>query len=601
MKKILLLAGCSLLLGGCLSVNHNEQEDKCMKKSVYFDLMEKTLSAYSPEHIDRYFDQVKRDGLKEHGFPRLTANIGILIANNRRTDLMERFMAMMDFCCQQIPQVTAANEFSIKEIIFCMEELEKNKTVPEAKIAEWKNHLRKVSPYRTYTKLAKTEEDIVYNWAAFGMLSEFMRKKAGATAESNDKIIELQAFSQIRHLDKNGMYSEPGSPFVYDFVTRGLFALLLHEGYQGKYKAVWQDALERTAIPTLEMISINGELPAGGRSNQFLHNEAHVALMMEFYAGMYAKKGDMNTAGKFRATAARAVKNISFWLNKTPISHIRNRFPISSRYGCEGYGYFDKYMITAASFLYVASRFCDDSIPLVELDDDKGMTWQTSDDFHMLFMRAGGYSVQYDYDAKPYHNGTKIYDCSGIARVHKKGAPSEICISVSCPGKPSYFVGIEEQFPLSIAPGACVDGKWIYATETSVKHQVKSHNASGNSAKAEVECTFPGGTVTGSYTLDSEGLTIQLSGSDLIRCLLPVFRFNGENRTFTRQSGNTLSVEFEGFVCTYKVLNGTLKDLKKSSGNRNGHYDAFAAEGKESLTVKISIEKLDCNEIISLK
>ena len=54
-------------------------------------------------------------------------------------------------------------------------------------------------------------------------------------------------------------------------------------------------------------------------------------------------------------------------------------------------------------------------------------------------------------------------------------------------------------------------------------------------------------------------------------------------------------------VSTYKVLNGTLKDLKKSSGNRNGHYDAFAAEGKESLTVKISIEKLDCNEIISLK
>ena len=66
------------------------------------------------------------------------------------------------------------------------------------------------------------------------MLSEFMRKKAGATAESNDKVIELQAYSQIRHLDTNGMYREPGSPFVYDLATRGLFAVLLHEGYQGK-------------------------------------------------------------------------------------------------------------------------------------------------------------------------------------------------------------------------------------------------------------------------------------------------------------------------------------------------------------------------------
>jgi hypothetical protein len=71
-----------------------------------------------------------------------------------------------------------------------------------------------------------------------------------------------------------------------------------------------------------------------------------------------------------------------------------------------------------------------------------------------------------------------------------------------------------------------------------------------------------------------------------------VFRFNGETNTKVQQNGNTLTVEFEGFVCSYEVLNGTLKDLKKAARNRNGHYDAFAAEGKNSLTVKISIEKL---------
>ena len=61
----------------------NVCKGKVMKKSYYLDLIEKTLSAYTTAHIDRYFDDVKRDGLKEHGFPRLTANIGILIANNR--------------------------------------------------------------------------------------------------------------------------------------------------------------------------------------------------------------------------------------------------------------------------------------------------------------------------------------------------------------------------------------------------------------------------------------------------------------------------------------------------------------------------------------
>ena len=48
-------------------------------KERYILLMEKSLSAYTDAHILRYFNEVKTNGLTEHGFPRLTANIGILI------------------------------------------------------------------------------------------------------------------------------------------------------------------------------------------------------------------------------------------------------------------------------------------------------------------------------------------------------------------------------------------------------------------------------------------------------------------------------------------------------------------------------------------
>jgi len=61
-------------------------------KERYIALMEKTLCAYTNEHIERYFLSVKKDGLKEHGFPRLTANIGILIANGKRHDLIPLFL-----------------------------------------------------------------------------------------------------------------------------------------------------------------------------------------------------------------------------------------------------------------------------------------------------------------------------------------------------------------------------------------------------------------------------------------------------------------------------------------------------------------------------
>ena len=63
----------------------------------YLDLMERALEAYRDDHIVRYFDTVKAEGITEHGFPRLTANIGILIAHGRKTELKRLFTDMMTF------------------------------------------------------------------------------------------------------------------------------------------------------------------------------------------------------------------------------------------------------------------------------------------------------------------------------------------------------------------------------------------------------------------------------------------------------------------------------------------------------------------------
>ena len=93
-------------------------------KKRYISLMSKALDAYTDGHIKDYFDRVKREGLTEHGFPRLTANMGILISHGIRTELTHLFLEMMEFCCKTIPTVKAANDFSVKEIIFCIMALE---------------------------------------------------------------------------------------------------------------------------------------------------------------------------------------------------------------------------------------------------------------------------------------------------------------------------------------------------------------------------------------------------------------------------------------------------------------------------------------------
>jgi hypothetical protein len=382
------------------------------------------------------------------------------------------------------------------------------------------------------------------------------------------------------------MYRDPNNPMVYDYVTRGLFALLLDLGYQGKYRKVWEDSLEISAIPTLEMLSVTGETPFGGRSDQFIHNSAHAAILLEYYAKSFARKGDMITAGKFKAAVERTVENALFWLNQNPVSHIKNKFPIDTQYGCECYAYFDKYMITVASFFYAAYIICDDSIEVGKLDDRTGMAWQTSDDFHKVFLRAGEYSAEYEYNADFF------FDCNGMGRLHKKGAPSEICLSAPCPAKPYYTVDIENPSNLAISPAFCKNGSYLYATEKNVRHTVKAHTAKNESASTDIECVFPDGeTIECHYHLDKNGLTAEFKGENSLRCLLPVFRFNGREYTQVTFKENILKIEFQGYICRYTVFNGTITDLQKPARNRNGYYDSFAADGSKNLKIQISVEK----------
>ena len=43
----------------------------------YLDLMELAVDAYTPEHMERYLQDVQAKGIEEHGFPRITSNLGV--------------------------------------------------------------------------------------------------------------------------------------------------------------------------------------------------------------------------------------------------------------------------------------------------------------------------------------------------------------------------------------------------------------------------------------------------------------------------------------------------------------------------------------------
>lgn len=543
----------------------------------YLDLMDKTLGAYTIEHIERYFADVRQNGLREHGFPRLTANMGILIAHGRRDDLRPLFLAMMDFCCETIPHVSAANEFSVREMVFCIIELEQAGAVEPERIAAWKAGLASIDPFTCYDKIAHTPEDKVHNWACFALVSEWMRQYIGLCDAT--EFIDIQFPTQLRLFEENGMYRDPHNPMVYDMVPRGLFSILLHYGYRGKYYAEVDDYLRRAALLTLEMQSVTGEIPFGGRSAQFLHNEAWMAGIFEFEARRYAAEGNMALAGRFKHAVGLALDNVAQWLDKTPIRHVKNRFPIETGYGCEKYAYFDKYMITAASFLYAASLMCDDSIPAIR-PAARPAAVQTSAHFHKVFLRAGDYFAEFDTDADPH------YDASGLGRVHRAGAPSPLCLTVPCPAKPKYRVDTETPVPFAIGPALCRDGVWLDGTGAA--YTVDALHADETAAEAVFGCTIADTPVRMTVSVRGEGLELTAEGEGEIALTLPAFAFDGTDHSAIEADASSLAVTYDGWCCRFATAD-RITDAGITVRNRSGHYRVFRAVGQGRVTVNIRI------------
>lgn len=558
-------------------------------REKYIDLMERTLEAYSDEHIQRYFEDVKTNGLSEHGFPRLTSDIGILIAHGRRIDLRPIFLEMMEFCCWNIPRVKAANDFSVREIICCIIEIEKSGAVDPDAILRWKEYLRGIEPEKCYNVFARCVDDRVNNWALFSAVSEFFRISTlgGDTLD----FIETQLENQLRRFDENGMYMdelkrEDHQPIMYDIVPRGLLAMLLNFGYRGRFYDEIDAIMRKAGLLTLKMQSSNGEMAFGGRSNQFVHNEPWICAIYEYEAARYIREGNTELALKFKEATARALAVTEKWLQKEPIRHIKNRFPTETKYGCEEYAYFDKYMITTASNLHAAYLMCDDSIDALPVCDHEPCIFMTSGHFHKLFAKSSGYSLEFDL------NADNRYDAGGLGRVHRDGAPSAICMSLPCPDKPNYTVDTDTPAALSLCPAAWIDDKWHIGADGCVDYNVTETSACEGSAHAAIACRFEDGrTITADYKVSGDGVEIKLKGQGRIAHTLPAFSFDGEKHTDIILSDNALNIRYENWNCRY-VTDAHVVDAHRSARNRNGHYETYLADGENEINIKIEISQI---------
>jgi len=556
-----------------------------MGRVQYLDLMERAVSAYSEAYVEDRLSDVERDGVQEHGFPRLAANLGVLIANGRMAKRKSTLARMMTVCCRdarkgRMPPKSGGNEFSVKELVFAVAELERSGAFSKETTDVWRADLSAVVAEDCYTRgRLIVGEERAHNWVVFAAASEQARIAYGMGG--SPAFVEKYVNDQLRWFDNNGMYKDPGQPVLYDFATRLQFMHILDWGYNGPSRAALETMLEKSAEPTLAMLSACGEIPYAGRSNQFLHNHTLYAAVCEWYAARFAKRGDVATAGRFAEAAYRAIESLGPWLRESPINHVKNRYPrlmdkvaylTQCDIGCERYAYFDKYMVTMGSWSMSAFCFSKDAPgALLPNGSVKPFVFATTRDFHSVFLSAGDYSAQFDYNADVH------YDCDGLGRVHRRGAPPALCLSTPCAKTPDYRIEEANDEELAIAPhvsGAleivpvlvCISNGAAFA-----EWRVKGHD------DIDWRCS-----------LTKDGLVSVLTGDGSVALSLPAFSFDGAEKTVITVAAKSLTVAYRGWKCVYKT-NGMIVDTGRFACNRNGRYRRFEAQGGNALEVTIAI------------
>jgi hypothetical protein len=84
---------------------------------------------------------------------------------------------------------------------------------------------------------------------------------------------------------------------------------------------------------------------------------------------------------------------------------------------------------------------------------------------------------------------------------------------------------------------------------------------------------------------------MKVDGTGFIGLTLPVFLFDGTNKTDVKVDKKSISVTYKGWVCRYET-DGTIFDTEKEYANRNGHYRRYEARSHGKLNVTVKIEPI---------
>ena len=491
---------------------------------------------------------------------RFVGVLGLLIGAGRRLDLVDAAARSMDLCCESMAtgihdgKPVAGPEFYTKELMYAYRGLKGH--VDRERRQRWAELLSSFDPWERY---GTCRDRAKHNWPVYAICGEQLKQY--------ERLVEAEAFidevldTQAELVTAEGLYRDPHDPVTYDLTCRQQFGLMPDFGYDGRYREWLDEVCRRGALTQLLFTSTTGQMPFGGRSNQFHHMEGMAACICELEARRYAEMGEMDRAGAMKRAARQAALAIGPWFREDgPTPDIKNRFDPGAAHGYDRRDYYTVYWLLAGSLFATAWHLADDSIPEGPAPADLGgYVLQLWPAFHRTFATCGDYHLEIDTKAQPRH------DATGLGRFHRRGVRPETALSAPIPANPVVLMSI---------PGAereCAIGP-VWLDGDGEEHRLaecseRIEEATVNVLREEPDLLsfeviyrgdlFGAREVVEQYELSADGLrlSVRIEGEvQPVGFTVPLLVTDGTGEGEASPTDRGLDVQYEGHRYTVELL-----------------------------------------------
>ncbi|MBN1351512.1 hypothetical protein JXJ21_19015 [candidate division KSB1 bacterium] len=549
--------------------------------TLYLDMAERIVrqAVHWQDETGRIIDpNVNQEWV--HTTQRYASSVAPLIKLGRCMDLLESCVRCIEISTTDLESGRGrAHEFVPRDLVIaiqCVETL-----VEDDIVKRWKKRMGNYDPQQRYDVVtSKLPPEQIHNFAIYGLTGEQMKRHAGYA--NNLQFIDEHLEIQADRFTRLGMYRDPHCPMTYDLTVRQNLALMMMYQYDGKFRVYVEEIFRRGALVQLFYQSTTGEMPFGGRSNQFHILEGMFCCVCEFAANRYAQQGDAALAGTFKRAAHLAAASTRRWLlDAEPFRHIKNMFGQETLHGCDSYGHLSSYGLLAANLFGVSALIADDSIAECAAPIDAGgYVLPIPDGFHRVFATCGPLHIQLDLAGQPE------FDPTGLCRIHHSNKPSELALSTGIVAKPKYRTATPA-FPQFIAIGPSWQNRFsqfeLLAAMAPQQYSVEITRQ--EQAVVEFRVTYETSrTVVETYALTPEQLEVMVSvGDGPVRVTVPLLLTDGEAESEISQDETGFSVTYRGTCYRAETLNSDVKirRQKVQAPNRNGIYDIGVFEREE--------------------